>query len=99
MLSAIVASAQKSKIVINKSPLALYVIDNQDAIFVAPICAGKNLGNKERVGDCKTPEGEFMISQIQNYVYVGMNVLILPDKTPSYSAEILNQKITSLLCL
>jgi lipoprotein-anchoring transpeptidase ErfK/SrfK len=165
MLSAIVTFAQKPHIIIDKSSLELYVIDNQDTIFVAPICAGKNLGNKERVGDCKTPEGEFMISQIQNssnwkhdfndgkgvvkgaygpwffrlktpewttigihgtcfpnsiscresegcirmknsdiqtlrkYVYVGMNVLILPDKTPSCSAEILNQKITSLLCL
>lgn len=53
-------------IVISKTTLTLYVIENSDTIFLAPICVGKNIGDKKRKGDCRTPEGEFMISQIQD---------------------------------
>lgn len=58
--------AENSRIVIDKPNLKLYVIENDDTIFQAPVCVGKNIGNKEKKGDHKTPEGKFSISQIQN---------------------------------
>lgn len=61
-----VACAKAPYIVVNKTKLTLYVIENSDTIFIAPICVGKNIGDKKRKGDCRTPEGEFTISQIQD---------------------------------
>lgn len=58
--------AENSKVVIDKTILKLFVIENNDTIFQAPVCVGKNIGDKTKKGDCKTPEGQFSISQIQN---------------------------------
>jgi lipoprotein-anchoring transpeptidase ErfK/SrfK len=58
--------AQQSYIIIDKNARSLYVMANHDTIFSAPVCVGRNIGNKECKGDCKTPEGTFSISQIQN---------------------------------
>ncbi len=52
-------------IVVDKQKLKLYVMENADTIFCKDVCAGMNLGNKERKGDHKTPEGTFTISAIQ----------------------------------
>ncbi len=57
--------AQKH-IVINKSELVIYVINKNDTLFTAPVCVGKNFGDKQKSGDCRTPEGAFSISQIQD---------------------------------
>lgn len=64
--NSLIFSTEAQHIVINKSQLQLYVIDKSDTIYVAPICVGKNLGQKTKAGDNKTPEGSFSISQIQN---------------------------------
>lgn len=64
----------KTFIVISKSELALsvYVAVSSDTLLLAryPVCLGKNLGQKERAGDMRTPESSFdhpfKIRQIQD---------------------------------
>ena len=58
--------ASERHIVIDKSAFKLWVIEGKDTIFTAPICVGKNKGQKVRKGDCRTPEGSFTICQIQD---------------------------------
>lgn len=61
-------------IVISKKELRLYVYEKRgnDTVKIAhyPVCLSKNLGNKQKVGDMKTPESPkgkpFSITQIQN---------------------------------
>lgn len=56
--------AQK-QIIVSKKALMLYVTDETgDTLFARPVACGKNLGNKTRVGDHKTPEGEFKIKMM-----------------------------------
>lgn len=62
-----VTSPARNRIVIDKPTLKLYVIgEKNDTLFTAPVCVGKNLGNKQRKGDMRTPEGKFTITQIQD---------------------------------
>lgn len=51
---------------IDKNNLMLHVIEQTDTVASFPICVGKNLGQKIKSGDHKTPEGKFTISKIQN---------------------------------
>lgn len=52
-------------VVVSKKELTLVVYNRQgERVFKIPIACGKNLGNKEKEFDCKTPEGTFTISQI-----------------------------------
>ena len=54
-------------IVISKESMTLNLYDsNGGLIFSFPVAVGKNYGNKEKIGDMKTPEGEFSIVQIQD---------------------------------
>lgn len=54
-------------IVISKQKATLNVLnDNSEVLFSATVSVGKNVGNKQCVGDCRTPEGVFEICQIQN---------------------------------
>ena len=53
-------------VVIDKSAFTLEVFSNGQPVKKYPIAVGKNLGDKQRVGDMRTPEGEFPIVQIQN---------------------------------
>lgn len=39
---------------------------NEIVIASYPVALGKNIGNKQRVGDMRTPEGDFTVQQIQN---------------------------------
>jgi len=55
-----------SMLYIEKHTLRLYVICDSDTIASYPVCLGKNLGQKKKAGDHKTPEGIFTISMIQN---------------------------------
>jgi len=66
LLSSIPIFATKSKIIIDKPNLKIYVVEDTDTIFEAPICVGANKGDKKKKGDMKTPEGRFSISQMQN---------------------------------
>lgn len=51
---------------ISKQQFYLCVIENKDTVFRCPIAVGKNMGNKEKKGDMKTPEGRFVICSIEN---------------------------------
>lgn len=66
VISVIPVLAQSRVIVVDKTSLQLYVIENTDTLFSAPICVGANLGDKKKKGDRKTPEGVFSISKMQN---------------------------------
>lgn len=66
---------EKTFIVISKKDLTLSVYaptEDGDTLLLTsyPVCLSKNLGNKERPGDCRTPESPadkpFHIKQIQN---------------------------------
>ena len=66
-LSSALSSLNAQTVVIDKKQLTLTVIDDKnDTIFAAPVCVGKNFGDKQRRGDMRTPEGNFSISQIQD---------------------------------
>lgn len=53
-------------IVISKQEMTLSLYDQDDLLICRfPIACGRNLGNKSRVGDMKTPEGDFTVQQIQ----------------------------------
>lgn len=54
------------QIVIDKTQMRLYVVEQSDTLESFPVCIGKNFGQKTRQGDHKTPEGDFTISMIQN---------------------------------
>ncbi len=54
------------RIVIVKSKFTLYLYKGDSLQNSYAVALGKNEGDKEQVGDLKTPEGEFVISQIQN---------------------------------
>ena len=54
-------------IVINKNTFALCVYDYKGSkILETAIATGKNPGDKEKVGDMKTPEGVFKIVSIED---------------------------------
>ena len=53
-------------VVIDKSAHTLEVFGDGKPIKKYSVAVGKNSGDKQRVGDMRTPEGEFPIVQIQN---------------------------------
>ena len=53
-------------IVVSKQRLVLSVVDGRDTIFQVPVGCGKNLGNKQKRGDNRTPEGTFQVKSIEN---------------------------------
>jgi lipoprotein-anchoring transpeptidase ErfK/SrfK len=56
-----------SFIVVSKEEMTLNVFDYKGkSIAMYPIACGKNMGDKEEVGDMKTPEGIFHVCDIQN---------------------------------
>ena len=60
-----IAMRAGNHIVVSKRQLQLYVIDEKgDTLFNCPVACGKNLGNKTRIGDHKTPEGTFRITKM-----------------------------------
>ncbi len=62
------ARGQKAKyIVISKETMTLSVFGEQgNRIAEYPVAMGRNLGNKKKAGDNKTPEGKFEVQQIQD---------------------------------
>ncbi|MBQ6771603.1 MAG: L,D-transpeptidase [Bacteroidales bacterium] len=71
---AVMQQREKCFVVISKQELKLYVCEvvENDTVRLAeyPVCLSRNLGQKERVGDLKTPESTweqpFSVSQIQD---------------------------------
>lgn len=56
---------EKSFILIKKQTFKLYTIDDNGNILAIFDCAlGKNIGQKEKEGDMKTPTGTFVIDEI-----------------------------------
>lgn len=56
-----------SVILISKQDMTLQVINFKgETIFSAPVCVGKNTGDKQKKGDLRTPEGIFQVSDIHN---------------------------------
>ena len=51
---------------IQKNEHKLYVMKGSEVIKAYGIAVGRNPGQKERAGDCRTPEGNFTVQQIQN---------------------------------
>lgn len=53
-------------ILISKQEMKLRLIDYKgNELFSAPVATGLNAGNKEKVGDMRTPEGVFQVADIQ----------------------------------
>ena len=56
----------KYHIQINKSEYTLSLFKGDELVKVYPIAVGKNPGDKQRVGDNRTPTGDFKIVSIEN---------------------------------
>lgn len=53
-------------IIISKESMLLKLYDRDSLLICSfPVAMGKHYGDKQELGDCKTPEGEFSIVQIQ----------------------------------
>lgn len=58
---------QSGMILISKREMRLTLLDSlQNPQLVLPIACGKNYGQKEMEGDMKTPEGDFLIREIND---------------------------------
>lgn len=56
-----------SKVVVDKTSLKMHVLNLfADTIYNFPIAVGTNYGQKEKVGDLKTPEGVFPVESIED---------------------------------
>ena len=53
-------------VVIDKSAYTMEVFNDGEPVKEYNIAVGRNLGDKQRVGDMRTPEGEFPVVQIQD---------------------------------
>ncbi len=51
---------------IHKSEHMLYVMRGDKTVEKFPVATGRVSGNKQKSGDCRTPEGAFSVEQIQN---------------------------------
>ena len=59
-------SSNPGYIVISKEDMRLRLYDTQDLLICEfKVATGKNVGNKRKRGDMKTPEGEFTVQMIQ----------------------------------
>ncbi|MDE6861634.1 MAG: L,D-transpeptidase family protein [Alistipes sp.] len=59
-------ASRPGRIVVSKQSMTLTLFDTDGRVICRfPIACGRNLGNKSRVGDMKTPEGDFTVQQIQ----------------------------------
>lgn len=55
------------KVIVDKPALEIYLINYfGDTIYTFPVAVGTNFGNKEKVGDLKTPEGTFPVESIED---------------------------------
>lgn len=67
MLSACAASAAPNVwLRIVKGEHCLYVMDGKKTLEKFGAAVGRNRGNKQKAGDCRTPEGNFTVQRIQD---------------------------------
>ena len=61
------AEPEKYSLLVDKGAFTLSVLDaSGKALMTFPVATGENPGNKRRSGDCKTPEGTFLVTWVQN---------------------------------
>jgi len=61
------AQREECSLLVDKGTFMLHVLsDAGDTLMSFPVATGENPGRKTRVGDCKTPEGEFLVTWVQN---------------------------------
>lgn len=59
--------SEADHIIISKESMRLKLYDKDDLLICSfPVAIGKHLGDKQELGDMKTPEGDFSIVQIQS---------------------------------
>ena len=52
---------------VDKGAFTLSVLDRNGTVLMTfPVATGENPGNKRKTGDCKTPEGTFTVTWVQN---------------------------------
>ncbi len=65
-MSAFAQDASVVRIIVDKSDFKLYVFRSDSLIRTYSAAIGKVEGDKQKVGDNRTPEGEFSITRIQD---------------------------------
>jgi lipoprotein-anchoring transpeptidase ErfK/SrfK len=60
------ADGEPVRLVVTKSAYTLEVFEGETLIETFPVAIGKNAGDKQAVGDNRTPEGEFSITSIED---------------------------------
>ena len=59
-------SIKEKHLVVDKQAFLLFVRENGQTLATYPVCVGKGIGQKKRLGDHKTPEGQYKIRSIEN---------------------------------
>jgi|688.fasta_scaffold53079_5 lipoprotein-anchoring transpeptidase ErfK/SrfK len=60
-------SKKLKKVIVDKPSLTMRLINYYgDTIYKFPVAVGTNYGNKEKVGDLKTPEGTFPVEGLED---------------------------------
>ena len=61
------AEPEKYSILVDKGAFTLSVLDEAgNALMTYPVATGEFAGKKRKSGDCKTPEGTFYVTWVQN---------------------------------
>ena len=54
-------------LLVDKGAFTISVLsDKGDTLMTYPVATGENAGRKRKAGDCKTPEGDFFVTWVQN---------------------------------
>ena len=59
-------AAEPVRLVVTKSAYTLELFEGETLVETFPVAVGKNGGEKQAVGDNRTPEGEFAVSSIED---------------------------------
>ena len=59
-------AAEPVRLVVTKSAFTLELFQGERLLEIFPVAVGKNGGDKQVVGDNRTPEGEFAVSSIED---------------------------------
>lgn len=59
-------SIREMHIVVDKETCYLFLREEGKSIMEVPVCVGKGIGQKQRLGDHKTPEGVYKVKSIEN---------------------------------
>lgn len=60
------AAPEPARLVVTKSAYTLELFEGETLVETFPVAVGKNAGDKQAVGDFRTPEGEFAVSSIED---------------------------------